>query len=356
MSAKKLLVAAVITSLLAGCGGNNSYQAPLPDGTYDSGITAPEDDYASGDYTGGDTSGDTSGDYAPGDDLGGDTDASPSPDAATDGYTLKGFVSDASGKALAGATVSITGQSTLTDANGLYTLTKIGDTKVFPKVTKTGYDPVQNVTVEFSEAAPSQTKDFKLAATDDDDDDSDSATAGFKHELSFTGKTFKTVNAMVAADGNVYVLGTLDGLLFDSTVVAVYSADSGEEVRTIKKLSLFKSLPKDVSRLKVDDEEIIVSNGSESFKFNLTGDFLAKGTAVSASLITEVEDDERDIKYKIHPTNTKKIKVTYDGDTEEYALDNLGKAKAIGLDDSGHLLVLDSTNNVVHQYSFETGD
>jgi nucleoid-associated protein YgaU len=353
MSAKKLLVAAVITSLLAGCGGNNSYQAPLPDGTYDSGITAPEDDYASGDYTGGDTSGD----YAPGDDtdLGTDPNASPSPDVAIDGYTLKGFVSDANGKALAGATVSITGQSTLTDANGLYTLTKIGDTKVFLKVSKTGYDPVQNVTVEFSETAPSQTKDIKLAATDDDDD-STSATAGFKHELSFTGKTFKTVNAMVAADGNVYVLGTLDGLLFDSTVVAVYSADSGEEVRTIKKLSLFKSLPKDVSRLKVDDEEIVVSNGSESFKFSLTGDFLAKGTAVSASLITEVEDDERDIKYTIHPTNTKKIKVTYDGDTEEYTLDNLGKAKAIGLDDSGHLLVLDSTNNAVHQYSFETGD
>lgn len=352
MSAKKLLVAAVITSLLAGCGGNNSYQAPLPDGTYDSAVTESEGDYASGDYTGEDTTGDTSGDYAPGD----DTDASPSPDVATDGYTLKGFVSDANGKALAGATVSITGQSTLTDANGLYSLTKIGDTKVFPKVSKTGYDPVQNVTVEFSDAAPSQTKDFKLATTDDDDDDSDSATAGFKHELSFTGKTFKSVSAMVAADGNVYVLGTLDGLLFDSTVVAVYSADTGEQVRTIKKVSLFKSLPKDATRLKVDDEEITVSNTAESFKFNLSGEFLTKGSAITTSLITDIEDEERDIRYRTVSDNGKKIKVTYDGKSKDYPLDNLGKAKAIGLDDSGNLLVLDSTNNVVHQYSFETGD
>lgn len=347
MSAKNLLVAAVITSLLAGCGGN-AYQAPLPDGTYDSAITPAEEDYASGDYTG-----DTSGDYT------GEGDQTSEPgdaDTAVDGYTLKGFVSDASGKAIEGATVSIIGQSTLTDKNGLYSLIKIDPaTKVFVSVTKTGYDPVQNATVEFTDETPSQTKDFKLALTGDDDEESSSATAGFNHEMTFSSKkSFKSVSAMVVDGGNVYVLGVLDGLLFDSTVVTVFTADTGEEVSTFKKVGLFTSLPKDATRLKVDGDEILVSNGSDRFSFSPTGTFLKKdASGASYALVTEVTDEDRDIKYKIDGT---KIEVTYDGDKVKYSLDELGKAKALGLDEDGNLLVLDSTNSVVQQYSFETGD
>ena len=45
-----------------------------------------------------------------------------------------------------------------------------------------------------------------------------------------------------------------------------------------------------------------------------------------------------------------------DGDTEAYKLDEVGHASALALDSDDHLLVLDSTNKVVHSFTFEPGD
>jgi hypothetical protein len=352
MLAKKLLVASIITSLLAGCGGN-TLQPGLPEGDFGSDVVAPADDYGSdtGSY-------DPTTDPTAGDDVATEPDQptdTESPDA-TEGYTLKGLIADASGKAIAGATVTIGAQTVVTDSAGKYEITKIArDTKVYVSVTKTGYDSLTNKEVAFTDATPVVNQDFKLAlkSSTDTNTDTDTNVAGLSHKMTFSSQKFKTVHSMVVSENNVFVLGTLDGLLFDSTAIVAFNAEDGEATNTFKKISLFGSLPKSVTRLKLDGDEVVASNGEENFSFTFGGSFVKKASGSLPSLITEVTDSERSIKYKLNNTSANnRVDVIKGGTTTTYKLANVSYAKAIGLDGDGNLIVLDSSNRVVHLFTY----
>lgn len=357
MSAKKLFVATVITALLTGCGGNNGTQAGLP---VDSGDTT----YASNDgSSSADLSTDTSSTQDPANPTPADDTASPLPDATgtspttpttgtTAGATLKGLVIDANGKPVVGASVTIGAQTVLTDANGNYAISGINDSKVFVNVTMTGYDPVNQVAVTLSGGSATVTQDFKLVlkgGTSNGGTTTPSAS-GLKHEMAFASTKFKSVAAMVVADNHAYVLGVINGLLFDSTAVVSFDASNGEVTNTFKKIGFLRSLPKDASRLKVDGDNISVSNGTTHYNFSLSGNFLTSSSGGAYDLITSVTDSDRSITYKIHSATT--VDVTYKGTTTNYKLDEVSNAKALGLDSDGHLLVLDSSALTVQQFSF----
>ncbi|MFN3430596.1 MAG: carboxypeptidase-like regulatory domain-containing protein [Candidatus Sericytochromatia bacterium] len=348
MLAKKLLVASIITSLLAGCGGN-AVQPALPEGDYGSDVMAPADDF-----------GTDTGSYDPTTDSGYGDDVATEPDQptdtespdATEGYTLKGLIADAAGKAIAGATVTIGAQTVVTDSAGKYEITQIArDSKVFVSVTKTGYDSLTNKEVAFTDAAPVVTQDFKLALKTGTETNTDTVVAGLSHKMTFASKNFKAVHSMVVAAGNVYVLGTIDGLLLDSTAIVTFNAEDGEALNTFKKISFFSSLPKSVTRLKVDGDEVVASNGEENFSFSLTGSFVKKASGSLPALVTEVTDSERSISYKLKSSS--EVTVTKGGTAKHHKLTNVGYAKAIGLDGDGKLVVLDSSNKVVHQFAYE---
>ncbi|MNS04253.1 hypothetical protein D3C72_356080 [compost metagenome] len=347
MLAKKLLVASIITSLLAGCGGN-AVQPALPEGDYGSDVMAPADDYGSdtGSY-------DPTTDPTAGDDVATEPDQptdTESPDA-TEGYTLKGFIADAAGKAIAGATVTIGAQTVVTDSAGKYEITKIArDTKVFVSITKTGYDSLTNKEVAFTDDKPVVTQDFKLALKSSTDTTTDTNVAGLSHKMTFSSQKFKTVHSMVVSENNVFVLGVIDGMLLDSTAIVAFNAEDGEATNTFKKISFFSSLPKSVSRLKLDGDEVVASNGEESFSFTFGGSFVKKASGSLPALITEVTDSDRSIKYKLNGSN--KVDITKSGTTKSYKLDNVSYAKAIGLDGDGNLIVLDSSNRVVHLFAY----
>lgn len=350
MSAKKLLVATVITALLAGCGGNTGAQTGLP---VDSGDTS----YASDDTSyGSDT--DTSSTQDPANPTPIDDTATPAPDASdttptagtTTGATLKGLVIDANGKPVVGASVTIGAQTVLTDANGNYTISGINDSKVFVNVTMTGYDPVNQVAVTLTGSSATVSQDFKLVLKGGTSTGGTTTPSGLRHEMAFAATKLKSVSAMVVADNHAYVLGVVDGLLFDSTAVVSFDAANGEVTNTFKKIGFLRSLPKDSSRLKVDGDNISVSNGTTHYNFSLTGDFLASTSGGAYDLVTSVTDSDRSVTYKLHSATT--VDVTYQGTTTNYKLDEVSNAKAIGLDSDGHLLVLDSSAKTVQTFSF----
>jgi hypothetical protein len=350
MSAKKLLVATVITALLAGCGGNTT-QAALPDGTSsDTSMVTPADDSSYGADSG--TPTDTG--------TGSDTSAAPVSDAtgtpsttpSTKGFTLKGLVSDGNGKGVDGASVTIGSQTVLTDASGKYEITGINDTKVYVNITKTGYDAVNQFAVSFSDSQTSVTQDFKLVLKGSNSGSTTPSATGLKHEMTYATTKFKSVSAMVVADNQVYVLGLIDGLLFDSTAVVTFGAADGSIANTFKKIGFLRSLPKDAAYLKVDDDgQLVVSNGETNYTFSLGGEFVKSASGARYSAITEVTDSDRSITYKLNGTT--KVNITSKGTTTTYKLEDVGSAKAIGLDSDGHLLVLDSLAKTVQQFSFE---
>jgi hypothetical protein len=351
MSAKNLFVASLITALLAGCGGGAANQPPaLSDGTYD------DSSSLSSDY-GSDLGTDPAADLGTDDTTVTDPDASTSPDATTSPdanitYTLQGTVKDASGKAIAGAKVSVTSSTVLTDANGVYTITGISDTKVYVDVTMDGYDKISQLPVTLNEStSTTTTKSFELAAKGSEESTS---TAGLHHDLTFGATKLKSVTSMVVAEGNVYVLGVLDGLLFDSTAVVSFGED-GTVINDFKKVGFLKSLPKDSAYLAVNGEsQIVVSNASTGYAFSTGGDFAATVSPVKTSVVKKVTDSENSITYEIDGATH--VKVTDHGSTHSYPLSEVGYAKAIALDSNNQLLVLDSTNKTVHTFSYDDGE
>jgi hypothetical protein len=170
--------------------------------------------------------------------------------------------------------------------------------------------------------------------------------------MTYATTKFKSVSAMVVADNQVYVLGLIDGLLFDSTAVVTFGAADGSIANTFKKIGFLRSLPKDAAYLKVDDDgQLVVSNGETNYTFSLGGEFVKSASGARYSAITEVTDSDRSITYKLNGTT--KVNITSKGTTTTYKLEDVGSAKAIGLDSDGHLLVLDSLAKTVQQFSFE---
>ena len=336
MSAKKILVAALIGSLLAGC-GNSGYQAPLPDGTYDQGVL-PADDYTDPGYDDGYT----------------DPGASDTPIGA--GFVLKGVVLDKStNRPLARAKVSIGSSTQLTAEDGSFEFGDIQDTQVWVTVSLDGYQAIDQFNVAFTDEKPSADKEFLLAPSgtgDSGGNDDAPAADGFSLDATFGAGKFKSVSAMVVEDDVVYVLGVVDGFLWlNRNSVVAYDAASGEELVTFSKVGALSHLPKDADSLKIEDGEVYVSNGETSYVFTAEGGFVKKTSGARYSPVREVTDEDREITYTYKSST--KLEVTVDGDASTHSLDEVSGIKALGLDSDGGLLVLDGGAAAVHRFSFE---
>ena len=362
MSAKKLLAAALIASLLSACGGNPTQALP-GDGSYDDTVL-PADDYGYGaDGIGGDpaTGGDPygSGTGTTGTDPLGTGDGQIG-DPTGQGFTLRGLVADQLGQPLAGAKVSIGAQTTLTSATGEFEITGIMDSQVWVDVSKSGFETISRFNVLFTNDKPTADKEFKLApsgsgstdgGTDGTTDGGSTSGPTLSHEGTFGGPTWKSVAGM-AVDGNrVYVLGKIDKKLwFDRSAVVVFDASSGEEISRIGDV-MFSKVPKAASSIKIEDGEVIVSDGSVRATFDASGSFVQKTSGGGFDAKKTAIDGERGITYALKSGN--KVAVDSRDFDGELRLEDVGNAKAIGLDDDGNLLVLDDSQKAVHMFSFE---
>lgn len=343
MSANKWILVTLITTLLTACGGNQN-QAPLPgDGSYDSQLPpAPMSDEGYG-IEG----------------TGGIQGVLPSPipsgGSQSTAFTLKGLVAGLDGKPIVGAKVSIGSQTTLTLDNGTFEITGITDSQIWVDVTKEGFDPISRYNIAFAADKSIADKDFKLAvasaSTDGTPGTGSSATATFTHEASFSGTRFASVSAMVVEGDSVYVLGVIDKTFwFDRNAVVVFSASSGEETHRINN-GLFSKFPKDCDTLAYENGQVSVSNGTTRYTFDADGAFVKKTNGSGFAAIREVSDADRKIAYSIKGSN--KIAVKFDGKDGEHALGEVGNARAIGLDGSGKLLILDDSKKAIHQFSYK---
>lgn len=351
MSAKKLVLAALITSMLNACGGGAT-QAPLP---ADGEITTPaiEDEYSSGgDFSGADPYGSDA--YGSEDPTGTDTVTVPE-----DGFVLKGIVVDQQTRhPIKGATVTIGSSTQLTGDDGTFEIKDIMDTQVWVNVTKDGFQAIKQENITFSEAKPTADKEFALAASsgssdsedDSEDSDEDEETARFKHLGTYGEGKFKSVSAMAVDGDTLYILGLVDKLLLDSVAVVAYDLTSGSEIRSFRNVGFLKNLPKNASFLKVEDGEVSVSNGEDAWVFNGTGTFLRKAGGASYPAVKEVEDEDEDRTYKIDGS---KIEVEKSGPDYTLELDEAGSLKSLALGPDHTLVVLDGSNGVVHTYEFD---
>lgn len=363
MPAKKLLVAALITSLLSACGGGANTQALPGDGTFDDTVLAA-DANTGGDGIGGDPATDPYGsDPGAGTGTGtppGGTGDGQIGDPTGNGFTLRGIVADQLGQPITGAKVSIGAQTTLTSASGEFEITGIMDSQVWVDVTKDGFESISRFNVAFTNDKPTADKEFKLAPsgsgtpggnTDGTTGGGTTSGPGLSHEGTFGGPTWKSVSAM-AVDGNkVYVLGTIDKKMwFDRTAVVVFDASSGEEISRIGDV-IFSKVPKTATSIKVDDGEVIVSDGANRVTFDAAGEFVKKATGGGFDTAKAATDTERGIVYALKSGN--KVVVDSKDFDGELRLEDVGNAKSIALDDEGHLLVLDDSQKTVHQFVFE---
>ena len=363
MSAKKLLTAALLASLLTACGGGAGTQALPGDGTYDDTVIPADDAGYGADGIGGDPG--TSDPYGAGSGtggtgaIGGGTGADGQiGDPTGEGFVLRGLVADQLGQPLAGAKVSIGAQTTLTSATGEFEITGIMDSQVWVDVTKDGFEAITRFNVAFTADKPTADKEFKLAAGGTGSSDGGSTDGGstdggpsLSHEGSFGGPSWKSVAAM-AVDGNrVYVVGKIDKKFwFDRSAVVVFDAGSGEEISRIGD-NLFSKVPKAASSIKVEDGEVIVSDGTNRATFDAAGEFVQSASGGGYDTRKTATDKERGITYTLKTGNKLAIdSKTFDG---ELRLEDVGNAKSIAVDDDGHILVLDDSQKTVHQFAFE---
>lgn len=348
MSAKKLMLAALITTMLSACGGSNT-QAPLPAGDDLTTPPASSDDYGSGgDYSGGDDA------YAS-DSSGVDDPTGTGTTVPAEGFVLKGIVVDKQTKApIKGATVTIGSSTQLTGDDGTFEIKDIMDTQVWVNVSKDGFQAIKQENITFSEAKPTADKEFSLAASsgssDSDDEDEDEDTARFKHLATLGEGKFKNVSAMAVDGDTVYVLGLVDKFLLDSVAVVAYDLASGNEIATFRNVGFLKNLPKTATSLKVEDGEVYVSNGEDAWVFSSSGTFLRKEDGARYNPIKEVEDDGKDRTYIVDGS---KIQVKQSGPDPILDLDETGTIKAIALGPDHTLVVLDGSSSTVQTYEYE---
>lgn len=361
MSAKKLVAAALISSLLTACGGGAATQALPGDGAYDDTVLSADGTGDAG--IGGDPYTDPYGDGGSVPPTGGATDPGTGADGQIgdptgEGFTLRGLVADQLGQPLAGAKVSIGAQTTLTTASGEFEITGIMDSQVWVDVSKDGYESITRFNVAFTADKPTADKEFKLAAKGTGSSDGGTTDGGaspvaehaLSHEGTFGGPAWKAVSAM-AVDGNkVYVLGKIDKKLwFDRTAVVVFDAGSGEEISRIGD-TLFSKVPKGATSLKIDDGEVIVSDGTTRASFDGAGEFIQKSSGGGFDTKKSATDSARGIVYSLKTGN--KVLVDSPDWDGELRLEDVGNAKSIALDDDGNLLVLDDSQKTVHVFSY----
>lgn len=362
MSAKKLLAAALIASLLTACGGSPTTTALPGDGTYDDTVMPADDGYgATG--IGGDPG--TSDPYGSGTGTGSDIGTGTGTgadgqigDPTGAGFTLRGLVADQVGQPIAGAKVSIGAQTTLTTASGEFEITGVMDSQVWVDVTKDGFESITRFNVAFTTDKPTADKEFKLApagsgAVDGNTggDTGSSTGPSLSHDGSFGGPKWKSVSGM-AVDGNrVYLLGKIDKTMwFDRTAVVVFDAGSGEEISRIGD-TLFSKVPKAATSIKAEDGEVIVSDGTTRATFDAAGEFVQSASGGGFDTKKTATDRDRGIVYTLKTGNKVMVdSAAFDG---ELRLEDVGNARAIALDEEGHLLVLDDSQKTVHQFSFE---
>ncbi|MEB3223740.1 MAG: carboxypeptidase-like regulatory domain-containing protein [Candidatus Sericytochromatia bacterium] len=353
MPAKKLVLATLIATLLAGCGATSNQQALPGDGTY-SDVVLPADDY--GMTTPPEAPFEPSANQPPVASAPTSVDGQiGNPNAA--GFTLRGLVTDLVGKPIPGAKVSIGAQTTLASATGAFTISGIMDTQVWVDVSADGYEPIVRFNVPFSADKATADKEFKLApaasgGANGGDGSTDAAPTGprLTHEGTFSGPAFQSVVAMVADGDRVYVLGKLDkALWFDRMAVVVFDAGSGEELSRVGD-RLFSKVPKAATSLKVDDGQLVVADGKERVTFDASGAFVSRATGAGFPVVTEVKDAERGLTYTLK-TGNKALVVGKDLD-ETLPLENVSRARALGLNADGELIVLDSGERVMHRFSF----
>jgi hypothetical protein len=354
MPAKKLVLATLIATLLAGCGGNANQPALPGDGTY-SDVVLPADDFGMSDVP-----------ALPADPGLAQPPVASAPvgvdgqigDANGAGFTLRGLVADMEGKPIPGAKVSIGAQTTLTAANGAFTISGIMDTQVWVDVTAEGYASISRINVPFSADRATVDKEFKLApagasgGSNGGADDADDVPAGprLAHEGTFAGPAFQSVVAMVAEGDRVYVLGKLDkALWFDRMAVVVFDAASGEELSRVGD-RFFSKVPKGATSLKVENGNLLIADGKERVTFDASGAYVSRAAGAGFPVVTEVQDADRALTYTLKAGN--KVLVTGKKLEETLPLENVGRARALGLNADGDLIVLDGNERLVHRFSF----
>jgi hypothetical protein len=359
MPAKKLVLATLIATLLAGCGGNANQPALPGDGTY-SDVVLPADDFGMSDVP--------AAPFDPGlTDLPAVSAPAASAPAGVDGqigdpgaagFTLRGLVTDLAGAPIPGAKVSIGAQTTLTSASGAFTFSGVMDTQVWVDVSADGYASITRFNVPFSAERATLDKEFKLApagagdgASGGGDDGAAPAGPRLAHEGTFAGPAFQTVVAMAAEGDRVYVLGKIDKpLWFDRMAVVVFDAASGEELSRVGD-RLFSKVPKGSTSLKLTDGRLVVSDGRDRVTFDASGAFVSRAAGAGFPLVTEVRDTDRAITYTLKAGN--KVLVTGKNLEETLPLENVGRARALGLNADGELVVLDADERLVHKFTLE---
>ncbi|HEY9722000.1 MAG TPA: carboxypeptidase regulatory-like domain-containing protein [Oscillatoriaceae cyanobacterium] len=356
MSAKKVMSAAILSVLLTACGAQTP-QATLPaDGTYGStSLTSADASGAAASDTSYPDTTDSSGTSTL-TDASGTTTPAASATVPANGYTFAGIVTDQStGQPLANAMVSIGASTLLTKSDGSFSFTGIMDPTITVAVSLTGYAPLQQQTVTLSGTVVQ--KSIQLAPTDSgatstgDSTGTATPTASFRQAMSFSS-SFQSVADMLVVDNKVYVLGMVDPTFgFDHSQVNVYDATTGQQLENFAKIGFLSHLPKSANSLAVDNGQVKVSDGTTTYLFDASGNFLTKGTAGSpASPATTATDSTNDRTYTLKGGNQVDV-TTGDGDTL-LTLPGVTNAVAVGVSSTGNLLVLDGTSNTVLGFTY----
>lgn len=368
MAAKRLILVALTAALVSACGGSNTSPTAATastDPTLGATDTTGLDSTVGGDPGGALTDYGASSPYGVPTSPAASASASPAASLGS-GFTLKGLVTDAIGKPLAGAKVSIGSQTKLSGADGTFELDGIMDTQVDVAVTLDGYQPIPDYTVTFTTDAPTADKEFKLApngtaTTTDGSSGTGGATSGtgsppptngFTLQSTFNPGNFKSVSSMTV-DGDVcYVLGIVKGLLLSHNTVVELNAATGEQIRSFNKVGFLSYIPKDANSIVVLDGQVKVANGSTTYWFNADGS-LAKKTSGGAVAVTSriANDPTRGLGYKL--VSGSKIEVSGSSGTTQFSLPGALQALAIGVDTNGDVLVLDGSQSAVLQYTFQ---
>jgi hypothetical protein len=270
------------------------------------------------------------------------------------GSVVQGRILDTAGKAIAGANISVSGQSTVSDDTGAYQLAGINQTEVWIAITKIGYQSLSNQKITFSSSQPSQVKDFTLkllTETSSTPSPSPSSELTLKLENSLGSKKFRSVSAMIVSGSQVHVLGLMDGFLWmDQTGIITMGTNTGNEIVRFNKTGTFSRLSKTVDTLRFENNQVQASDGEFSFNFNTNGTFISKSSGARYAPVKEIKDDSRNITYRLKDSKT--IEVVKGDNTYKYEPSALGSGKSIGLDDTGRLCILDDAQKLVHRYKW----
>lgn len=358
MAAKQLILVALSAAMLTACGGSPT-TGVTPQASTDPSVLSTDDSSLIGGDPGGAL--DTSASDAI------DPTATPTPASIGNGFVLKGLVTDAIGKPLQAAKISIGSQTTLSAADGTFEIDGIMDSQVQVAVTLDGYQPIPAYVINFSTDSPTADKEFQLAdagtagtttgtttggtTTGGTTTTTPSSTAGFTLQGTFTPEAFTSVSSMIVDGDITYVLGVVKGLLLSYNTVVEMSSTNGAEIRKFNKTGLLTHIPKTATFISLSAGQVNVSDGASAYVFGTDGTLIKKVSGGASSNTTKVTDTTRSLTYKL--VTGSRVEVTDSSNTTiAYQLPDATQALSIGLDSNGDLLVLDGVKAGVLQYTF----